>query len=434
MWQSTVFAIAAWLVTLALGKNRAAVRYWVWLAASLKFLVPFSLLVRVAEIAPRHTARPMVQTEWVVAVEEAARPLTMAPAAVTRVDRDDSAALWVAWVCGFGVMLISFGRKWTRMNQNARKARPMDLGLPIPVRCSQELFEPGVFGVFRPILLLPEGIAERLTPAQFTAILAHELCRCCRQRRDGLTATIHMIVQAIFWFHPMVWWIGVRLIDERERACDEEVLRLGSAPQDYAEAILNVCKLYVESPVACVAGVTGSDLKKRIEAIMRNRIIQKLSAGRKVLLAGAGVAAAGIPVMIGFMHAPAARAQSAAVPAPKWEVTSVRRCAAPPAENGGRGGIGGNSPGRYVVKCGTVENLIQDAYITFADGRGFNPHAWYQTLEGRAGLDSIRPVRCRGQAGGHAGARDDGRANDAGAAGGSVQVEDSPGGQRGPCL
>ena len=77
-----------------------------------------------------------------------------------------------------------------------------------------------------------------------------------------------MIVEAMFWFHPLVWWIGVRLLEERERACDEKVLRPGNEPRDYAEGILNVCKLYVESPLVCMSGVTGSDLRKRIQAIL----------------------------------------------------------------------------------------------------------------------------------------------------------------------
>jgi hypothetical protein len=45
LWQSTLFAAAAWLLTLALRKNHAGVRYRLWLAASVKFLIPFSLLV-----------------------------------------------------------------------------------------------------------------------------------------------------------------------------------------------------------------------------------------------------------------------------------------------------------------------------------------------------------------------------------------------------
>ena len=106
------------------------------------------------------------------------------------------------------------------------------------MRESAELFEPGVFGVFRPVLLLPEGIIEKLTAAQLQAILAHELCHV--RRRDNLATAMRMLVEAMFWFHPLVWWMGARLVEERERACDEEVLRKGSDPRTYAEGILKV--------------------------------------------------------------------------------------------------------------------------------------------------------------------------------------------------
>jgi hypothetical protein len=45
LWQSTLFAAAAGLLSLALRKQRAQVRYGLWLAASVKFLIPFALLV-----------------------------------------------------------------------------------------------------------------------------------------------------------------------------------------------------------------------------------------------------------------------------------------------------------------------------------------------------------------------------------------------------
>src|SRR6185369_1686767 len=99
-------------------------------------------------------------------------------------------------------------------------------------------------------------------------VVAHELCHV--RYRDNLSAAIHMFVETVFWFHPLVWWIGKRLVDERERACDEEVLRQGNDPRAYAEGILNVCKLYVESPLACVSGITGADLKKRIQNILNH--------------------------------------------------------------------------------------------------------------------------------------------------------------------
>jgi uncharacterized protein (TIGR03435 family) len=180
----------------------------------------------------------------------------------------------------------------------------------VPILSTPGLIEPGVFGVLRPVLLLPEGIAERLNQAQLGAILAHELCHI--RRNDNLTATIHMAVQAIFWFHPLTWWIGARLVDERERACDEDVLRLGCKPGVYAESILIICKLYLSSPLACVSGVTGSDLKKRIDSIMRNRNVVSLNLAQKLALGIAGMAALVAPIIIGIMYASAIRAQDVA--------------------------------------------------------------------------------------------------------------------------
>jgi uncharacterized protein (TIGR03435 family) len=196
------------------------------------------------------------------------------------------------------------------------------------VLSSPARLEPGVVGVMRPVLLLPEGIAECLTPAQLEAILAHELAHV--RRRDNLTATIHMVVETIFWFHPLVWWIRARLMEERERACDEGVLRLGSEPQIYAESILKVCEFYLASPVACAAGVTGGELRKRVETIMANRLTCELTLGRKILLTATALVAIGAPVGIGAMTAQPSHPQShgelAAAPAaaPEFEVASVK--------------------------------------------------------------------------------------------------------------
>jgi len=187
---------------------------------------------------------------------------------------------------------------------------------------SPALLEPGIFGIFRPVLLLPEGIADRLTPEQLQSILAHELCHV--KRRDNLAAAMHMLVEAAFWFHPLVWWIGARMVEERERACDEEVLRSGKEPEVYAEGILKVCRFYIESPIECVAGVTGSDLKRRIEEIMTRGIALELDLGRKLLLAIAGLVTIAGPVAVGVLNAPPMRAQTQAEARPAFEVASVK--------------------------------------------------------------------------------------------------------------
>src|SRR5438046_7504082 len=76
LWQSTLFAITAGLLTLILRKNHARVRYWLWLAASVKFLIPFSLLVALGSyLSGAHTAAGS-NASFYIAVEEISQPVT----------------------------------------------------------------------------------------------------------------------------------------------------------------------------------------------------------------------------------------------------------------------------------------------------------------------------------------------------------------------
>ena len=125
-----------------------------------------------------------------------------------------------------------------------------------------------------------------------------------RNQGDGIKLYVLNVgtPEAIFWFDPLVWWLGVRLVDERERACDEEVLELGSDRQVYAESILKTCEFCVESPLACVSGVTGANLKKRIVRIMTDRVARKLDFSRKPLLSALGLIGVASPVVFGILH------------------------------------------------------------------------------------------------------------------------------------
>jgi uncharacterized protein (TIGR03435 family) len=169
---------------------------------------------------------------------------------------------------------------------------------------------------------------------------------------------MHMLVESIFWFHPLVWWIGKRLVEERERACDEEVVRIGNEPHVYAEGILNVCKFYLQSPMACASGVTGADLRKRIEAIVANRVSPGLGTARKLLLVTAGIAAVGMPVLIGLWRAPSGNAQSQERLV--FEVASIKRF--DPAQGGPIPLAPGLTPGGGIRSSVSIFYLICWAY------------------------------------------------------------------------
>ncbi len=347
LWQSTLFVVAIGILVQALRTNPARVRYRLWMAASLKFLLPFSLLSSIGFFASRF-APPLPAHRISLAIDEIARPLTPLHNAIPTAPTPPS-HLWTAaflsvlalWSLGCVTILLRFWRRWRRVRAIVRAAAPLRNVAGIELLSSPAALEPGVFGIFRPVLYLPAEIAATFSQPELEAILAHELCHL--RRRDNLTAALHALVEALFWFHPLVWWLGARLIEERERACDEHVLEAGVEPSVYAECILQVCSQCLQSPSAWVAGITGSSLRKRIEEIMTTKKITRLSSRHKMLLAAAAFAALIGPVVSGIVSGARLRAQPAPAivvtpSGPKFEVASIKPAPltyGPPPANAG---------------------------------------------------------------------------------------------------
>ena len=331
LWQSTLFAFAAGLLTLMCRKNRASIRYWLWFAASVKFLIPFTLLMALADrlewasnVAQQITAPAVSAT-----LSQVSRPFIEGPiieglSFQETPGRPDWVALTVigVWVSGLIAMTALRFRMWRQIRAAVRASSHWAVpGLPPPAgvdtRSTAGLMEPCVVGLWRPVLLVPAGIEDDLTPRQLGAVLAHELCHI--RRRDNLTAAVHMLAEAVFWFYPPVWWIGSRLVDERERACDEEVVRRCGEPRIYAEGIVNVCRRYVEMPLTCVSGVSGSNVKNRIRHIMTNRGVAKLSVVQKAVLAGVAAITVVAPMFAQSVPRPPAGGPL------RFEVASIKR-------------------------------------------------------------------------------------------------------------
>jgi bla regulator protein blaR1 len=385
LWQSTLVAGGAAVLALLLRNNRAHLRHAVWLAASLKFLIPFAALIAIGRrlgIAPPAAAYPAVDAPLHVVVGTVARPFSMRPidgpvaAAPAGADWVGALSFILAalWIAGALTVLSTWIVRWLRVARLVSHASPLEnervltplrrlarRGRSVAIRTvsADTRLEPGVFGIFRPVLLWPRGITDKLADDHIEAILAHELCHL--ERRDNFWAAAHGAVQALFWFHPLVWWIGARLIDERERACDESVVASGRDPERYAESILETCRHSLEGQAWCMAGVTGANLDKRIEHIMSGRPIGSMPWWKTSIMAAAGTAAIGGPIAVGLSIGPLVRAQVQQAPGdrPSFEVASVKpNTSAGP--NQIRVGMPGN--GRFNINNMPLAELIRFAY------------------------------------------------------------------------
>jgi bla regulator protein blaR1 len=381
LWQSTIFACGAALLTLALRKNRARARYWLWLAASLKFLIPFSLLVGIgSHLAWSHQAIAPERNLYLV-MQQAGEPFSRSVAFRAAAAPTSATsplllpALLAVWAFGFVVVVLVWCVRWRRVSASIREAAPLRQGReldalrrlepagtpskPLQMLVSRTSLEPGIFGIVRPALIWPESISERLDDAHLEAILAHELCHV--RRRDNVAAAMHMFVEAVFWIHPMVWWLGSRLLDERERACDEEVLDSGRDRKIYAESILKICEFCVGTPLPCVAGVTGADLKRRIARIMSEQVTRKLDLRRKLLLGVAILLAITAPILGGALHltprAFSSPAQNSTAAPPTYARVSIA-----PNTSGGDRVVLMLGPGQFASKNASLQQVIRTAY------------------------------------------------------------------------
>ena len=334
LWQSTLVALAAAGLCLLLGRYRAQVRSAIWTAASVKFVVPVALLTTIGGWLP-WPASPVAPAPAPAAVWTLGQPFSIsdAPASESRspapAGRGTPAPIsvpllvLVLWTIGSAMVAARHASRMAEARVIRRYARPLDVGREadaftraaaaqghprVALRASALCASPCVIGTFRPVLLWPDGISDRLTDAQLDAIMSHEIAHV--RRRDNLAAAAQTIVEIFFWFHPLVWWIGTRLGDERERACDEDVLQSGAAPDVYADGILKVCECSMGMPAVATAGIAGSSLTHRIEAIMTPRTPHSLGRIRQALLVATAASLAAIPVVAGAMNKPPQAATS----------------------------------------------------------------------------------------------------------------------------
>ncbi|MEW6127483.1 MAG: M56 family metallopeptidase [Acidobacteriota bacterium] len=303
LWQSTLFALLACAAIYLLKGSPARARYAILILSLAKFALPaaflFSLLQRLG--LPDFFANPSTEPSL---ISQVAAPVTYGVYEV--VDSASAATghgevyclLSILWLMGF----LALTGYWVGQRRNFSRAvkvgnpqtegREWDslkrvkswllINREIRLIISAKVFEPGIWGVFRPTIVLPETLSETLNQEELDAVMMHELVHL--SRHDNLLSNLQMFIGCLFWFHPLVWYIDKRLLAERESACDETVIELGGAHGIYAASLLKVLQFCLGLRVAGVSAASGSDLKRRIEKIMAHEVKTKLALSHRAIV------------------------------------------------------------------------------------------------------------------------------------------------------
>jgi len=144
----------------------------------------------------------------------------------------------------------------------------LQMSKPVQLLKSIHVDMPMTYGVWKPVILIPAGLFFQLSPLQLEAIIAHELAHI--KRHDYLVNLVQSILEVLFFFHPIFWWINKTAKEQRENACDDLAISMGISPKDLAFGLANVLN-YAKNPtpeIALAAAKADNPTLDRIKRIM----------------------------------------------------------------------------------------------------------------------------------------------------------------------
>jgi beta-lactamase regulating signal transducer with metallopeptidase domain len=120
-------------------------------------------------------------------------------------------------------------------------SKQLSISRPIKTLCSKHTEVPLTYGIIKPVILIPSALIFQMSPGQLEAIIAHEMAHI--KRNDYPVNLIQSVLEMVFFFHPVFWWINHEIKKQREMACDEMAVALGANPKDLAYGLANVINL-----------------------------------------------------------------------------------------------------------------------------------------------------------------------------------------------
>ncbi len=316
-WQIAVLVVAVFTVSLLARKASPRFRYLLWALILLKLCLPPSLaFVTGAGRWLPVTQTPLVMNETITSLPMMLASEPLAPLADVAAAGPSAPALPVIllaiWLAGVLVMVALLVIQYGAIRRPLSGAEQVEdrvilkvfreacerlgfskmpgIGTGADLLCADGLSSPILFGLFRPRIVLPGRVLGDLGAEQIRPIMLHELAHL--RRRDLWMNWVQVLLQTIYWFHPLVWLANVRLRREREMIVDDLVLaHMDGKREVYGSSLVRVAKGAMRSRLLA-PGLVGiiekeSTMKRRLKRILGNRSKRspRLGAGSMLILA-----------------------------------------------------------------------------------------------------------------------------------------------------
>lgn len=277
LWQGALLAIVAAVALSRMSPRRAAARHAVGLACLLAMalapIATFAMILR--------GGLPAVADGWNVALPGlpgGLTPASPAPAMPLLLRSSDwlVVALPLLWLLGATVMLARQLGGWSAVIALSRRPAPalpgswqhrvdvlrraLRISRAVALRPATGTVSPFTARTLRPVIWLPAPLWDRLPAAQQDALLAHELAHV--RRLDWMWNGLQSLVEALLFFHPAARWLGRRVRQEREHACDDLAVAACGDAVALAEALATLERHRAVSPDLVLAAHGGALLQR----------------------------------------------------------------------------------------------------------------------------------------------------------------------------
>ena len=304
--KSFVIFTVAGVFAFCLRRRSAAMRGFVWSMAIVGCLIIplFSLVLPKWELGilpetPVSMATSQLSTNPVSSIPIIPTPPQPDPVP----DQNSPFTLhWTDWIAmvwvGFGLFLlirliVGLCAVWHIFARSSNFGRAVeqlrsDWNRRINVRLSNRVTVPMVWGLLRPVILLPVD-ANHWQTERLRAVLLHELAHL--KRWDWTMQMVAQITCAVYWFNPLVWFVARWMRIEAEQACDDHVLNAGYQSTDYAQHLLDITrnvKIAKATSLAAVAIARSSKIETRLRTVLAENLnrhpITKIAVGIGLLV------------------------------------------------------------------------------------------------------------------------------------------------------
>lgn len=270
--------------------ERILLRYWSGLAALLALPITVVLLVVREWSAATNTAVfASAGTEVTVTTGSYLNAMQLLTLPI--------ALVWAVGVLVLALRLAAGFRGLNRVSLRACIAPELDpivqhwrkmLGVSerVIIKISDEILVPCVFGMAKPMVLLPAALLLKIDRTQLELVILHELVHV--KRWDAWLNALQLTIETALFFHPTVHWISGHVRNDRELLCDQEVLKASAQPLAYARALLNL-EEYRQTPQNLAIAFNSGQFSDRVKRILTNsqgthtRLEAKRSVGAVML-------------------------------------------------------------------------------------------------------------------------------------------------------